>query len=738
MIFLIFSLLKVGVFLWLCIIIASCSLVKSQNSVIGYQNVTIQCGKSLAFPENRTELGNGVKWYHLSRENLQNELTSAVNQLSTFEVENVLNTSLLEILSVTIYDAGWYSCLKQSETTKEVIHSIWLDVHCDGYPKPFTNTWLENGIIVSSGLLWQIVLNISALKVPREYLHQVCNKNGCMKEKYTVKLTAQGNIELQEEKGKFIALFCGFNSESRWISEWYFYDDAGNQTKLEQKFHNLTETHTTHKISMITDDNEGEYVCKANSVDLKWETKHVFHLKVVQRMNPYLSTSSTSRSPKTNPSENDSLGNYDIIIFVTTSSLILLLIGIVSYSIIAYCRLKRKRKLEKTEMQQFIKKIIVEKQIHINGDIPDCLNIPIVSIQRIQSDIVKGGMVCNDEYEISIDERWEFPRNNLSLGNTLGEGEFGKVVRGEALNISGQENVTTTVAVKMVKDDHTDKDMIDLVSELELMKLIGHHPNILQLIGCCTQKGPLLVITEYAANGNLKNYLRRLRIESKNVPENTLMKYALQIAQGMEYFASIKCIHRDLAARNILVMADLTMKIADFGLSRNIRNKDYYKKTSAGRLPIKWMAPEAIRRHHYTTQSDVWSFGVLMWEIVTLGGNPYPTFDNMVELFHAILKNYRMEKPPNTSSNIYNLMSSCWKYEPEHRPNFSTIVEILSELSTNTDPKLKSENNEKQSSSFKSTLHDSNIELQIRDQSEHDEIISVASSEPCSENENDD
>ncbi|XP_065224644.1 fibroblast growth factor receptor 3-like isoform X2 [Planococcus citri] len=288
------------------------------------------------------------------------------------------------------------------------------------------------------------------------------------------------------------------------------------------------------------------------------------------------------------------------------------------------------------------------------------------------------------EYLLPLDEKWEFPRGNLTLGKHLGEGEFGTVVQGEAIGIL-EENVTTTVAVKMLKDSHSDPDMVDLVKEMEILKLIGAHENVLRLLGCCTQNGPLLIITEFAQYGSLLHFLRKrhyfiYKNTSEILAEQALLSFALQVARGMEYLASKKCIHRDLAARNILVSHDFVLKIADFGLARNIQNKDYYKKKTKGRLPVKWMAPEALSHLLFTTKSDVWSYGILLWEILTLGGVPYPAFTDMNKLIKDLKSGYRLEQPPNCSSKTYNLMLECWHYLPEERPNFSSIAQELCEM----------------------------------------------------------
>ncbi|XP_069565726.1 fibroblast growth factor receptor 4 isoform X1 [Brachyistius frenatus] len=293
------------------------------------------------------------------------------------------------------------------------------------------------------------------------------------------------------------------------------------------------------------------------------------------------------------------------------------------------------------------------------------------------------------EFELPYDPVWEFQRENLTLGKPLGEGCFGQVVRAEAygINKEGLEQAAT-VAVKMLKDDATDKDLADLISEMELMKVMDKHKNIINLLGVCTQDGPLYVLVEYASKGSLREYLRARRppgmdytFDVTKVPEEQLtfkdlLSCAYQVARGMEYLASKRCIHRDLAARNVLVTEDNVMKIADFGLARGVHQIDYYKKTTNGRLPVKWMAPEALFDRVYTHQSDVWSFGVLMWEIFTLGGSPYPGIP-VEELFKLLKEGHRMDKPSNCTHELYMMMRECWHAVPTQRPTFKQLVEEL-------------------------------------------------------------
>ncbi|OBS65454.1 hypothetical protein A6R68_05973 [Neotoma lepida] len=308
--------------------------------------------------------------------------------------------------------------------------------------------------------------------------------------------------------------------------------------------------------------------------------------------------------------------------------------------------------------------------------------------------------------DLPLDPLWEFPRDRLVLGKPLGEGCFGQVVRAEAFGMDpSQPDQTSTVAVKMLKevkgnfltpavgfaDNASDKDLADLVSEMEVMKLIGRHKNIINLLGVCTQEGPLYVIVECAAKGNLREFLRARRPPGPDLSPDgprssdgplsfpALVSCAYQVARGMQYLESRKCIHRDLAARNVLVTEDDVMKIADFGLARGVHHIDYYKKTSNGRLPVKWMAPEALFDRVYTHQSDVWSFGILLWEIFTLGGSPYPGIP-VEELFSLLREGHRMDRPPNCPPELYGLMRECWHAVPSQRPTFKQLVEALDKV----------------------------------------------------------
>nr|XP_021336335.1 fibroblast growth factor receptor 3 isoform X11 [Danio rerio] len=385
----------------------------------------------------------------------------------------------------------------------------------------------------------------------------------------------------------------------------------------------------------------------------------------------------------------------DILIYVTSCVLFIL-----TMVIIILCRMwiNTQKTLPAPPVQK-LSKFPLKRQVTVSLESNSSMNsnTPLVRIARLSSS--DGPMLPNvSELELPSDPKWEFTRTKLTLGKPLGEGCFGQVVMAEAIGIDKEKpNKPLTVAVKMLKDDGTDKDLSDLVSEMEMMKMIGKHKNIINLLGACTQDGPLYVLVEYASKGNLREYLRARRppgmdysFDTCKIPNETLtfkdlVSCAYQVARGMEYLASKKCIHRDLAARNVLVTEDNVMKIADFGLARDVHNIDYYKKTTNGRLPVKWMAPEALFDRVYTHQSDVWSYGVLLWEIFTLGGSPYPGIP-VEELFKLLKEGHRMDKPANCTHELYMIMRECWHAVPSQRPTFRQLVEdhdrVLSMTST--------------------------------------------------------
>ncbi|XP_022259753.1 fibroblast growth factor receptor 1 isoform X5 [Vulpes vulpes] len=427
----------------------------------------------------------------------------------------------------------------------------------------------------------------------------------------------------------------------------------------------------------VSFEDAGEYTCLAgNSIGL---SHHSAWLTVLEAL-------------EERPAAMTSPLYLEIIIYCTGAFLISCMVG----SVIIY---KMKSGTKKSDfhsqmaVHKLAKSIPLRRQVTVSADSSASMNSGVLLVRPSRLSSSGTPMLAGvSEYELPEDPRWELPRDRLVLGKPLGEGCFGQVVLAEAIGLDKDKpNRVTKVAVKMLKSDATEKDLSDLISEMEMMKMIGKHKNIINLLGACTQDGPLYVIVEYASKGNLREYLQARRppgleycYNPSHNPEEQLsskdlVSCAYQVARGMEYLASKKCIHRDLAARNVLVTEDNVMKIADFGLARDIHHIDYYKKTTNGRLPVKWMAPEALFDRIYTHQSDVWSFGVLLWEIFTLGGSPYPGVP-VEELFKLLKEGHRMDKPSNCTNELYMMMRDCWHAVPSQRPTFKQLVEDLDRI----------------------------------------------------------
>ncbi|XP_043392247.1 fibroblast growth factor receptor 1 isoform X6 [Chelonia mydas] len=431
----------------------------------------------------------------------------------------------------------------------------------------------------------------------------------------------------------------------------------------------------------VTEAESGEYICKVSNYI--GEANQSAWLTVTRPM---------AKAIEDRPAMMTSPLYLEIIIYCTGAFLISCMV----VTVIIY---KMKSTTKKTDfnsqlaVHKLAKSIPLRRQVTVSADSSSSMNSGVMLVRPSRLSSSGTPMLAGvSEYELPEDPRWELPRDRLILGKPLGEGCFGQVVLAEAIGLDKDKpNRVTKVAVKMLKSDATEKDLSDLISEMEMMKMIGKHKNIINLLGACTQDGPLYVIVEYASKGNLREYLQARRppgmeycYNPTHLPEEQLsfkdlVSCAYQVARGMEYLASKKCIHRDLAARNVLVTEDNVMKIADFGLARDIHHIDYYKKTTNGRLPVKWMAPEALFDRIYTHQSDVWSFGVLLWEIFTLGGSPYPGVP-VEELFKLLKEGHRMDKPSNCTNELYMMMRDCWHAVPSQRPTFKQLVEDLDRI----------------------------------------------------------
>lgn len=264
-------------------------------------------------------------------------------------------------------------------------------------------------------------------------------------------------------------------------------------------------------------------------------------------------------------------------------------------------------------------------------------------------------------------DQWEIPKTSLKLMRKIGHGQFGEVWE-------GLWNNTTPVAIKTLKPGTMDAK--DFLAEAQIMKKLRHQ-KLIQLYAVCTQDEPIYIITELMRHGSLLEYLQG---KGRVLKTPQLIDIGAQIASGMAYLESQNYIHRDLAARNILVGDANNVKIADFGLARVIKEDEYEARVGA-RFPIKWTAPEAASYNRFTIKSDVWSFGILLTEIVTYGRIPYPGMTN-AEVLHQVEHGYRMPCPPGCPKGLYEIMLECWRKEEMERPTFETLQWKLEEFFT--------------------------------------------------------
>eukprot|EP00038_Savillea_parva_P008369 m.176483 g.176483 ORF g.176483 m.176483 type:complete len:1219 (+) comp14182_c0_seq1:368-4024(+) len=279
-------------------------------------------------------------------------------------------------------------------------------------------------------------------------------------------------------------------------------------------------------------------------------------------------------------------------------------------------------------------------------------------------------------------DAWEYDRSRLSFGPELGSGMFGVVHRAQATGIRGMHG-KVTVAVKECSEDRASlDDMMNFVREADLMKRLDH-PNVLRLLGVCMQEHPLLIIAELMKKGDLKRYLRQH--PSLSVP--SLMTMCEDVAEGLSYLAiQHRFVHRDLASRNCLVDHRDRVKIGDFGMTRANTYKDYYKMQATNALlPVRWMAPEALSTALFTAASDVWSLGIVVWEVMSYGEVPYPAMGNE-EVFAKVRQGYRLSKPPVCPEPLYSMMRRCWEQDPSVRPTAEAVAAAIRETKSHWRP----------------------------------------------------
>ncbi|XP_059362480.1 insulin-like growth factor 1 receptor isoform X2 [Carassius carassius] len=284
-------------------------------------------------------------------------------------------------------------------------------------------------------------------------------------------------------------------------------------------------------------------------------------------------------------------------------------------------------------------------------------------------------------FEMYVPDEWEVARDKITMCRELGQGSFGMVYEGIAKGVVKDEP-ETRVAIKTVNESASMRERIEFLNEASVMKEFNCH-HVVRLLGVVSQGQPTLVIMELMTQGDLKSYLRSLRSKegssSQSLPPlKKMIQMASEIADGMAYLNANKFVHRDLAARNCMVAEDFTVKIGDFGMTRDIYETDYYRKGGKGLLPVRWMSPESLKDGVFTTNSDVWSFGVVLWEIATLAEQPYQGMSNE-QVLRFVMEGGLLDKPDNCPDLLFELMRMCWQYNPKMRPSFLEIINSIKE-----------------------------------------------------------
>ncbi|XP_020351418.1 tyrosine-protein kinase Mer isoform X3 [Oncorhynchus kisutch] len=309
---------------------------------------------------------------------------------------------------------------------------------------------------------------------------------------------------------------------------------------------------------------------------------------------------------------------------------------------------------------------------------------PQRSYNRSAIEITLGNLGVSGELQAKLQD-FMIMRNLLSIGKVLGEGEFGSVVEGR---LKQPDGASEKVAVKTMKlDNFSQREIEEFLNEAAFMKDFDH-PNVirLQVRGVCLEarSGHFpkpMVILPFMRYGDLHSFLLRSRLGDSPLflPTQTLLKFMIDIAMGMEYLSGQNFLHRDLAARNCMLHDDMTVCVADFGLSKKIYSGDYYRQGRIAKMPVKWIAVESLADRVFTVKSDVWAFGVTVWEISTRGMTPYPGIQNH-EIYDYLLEGHRLKQPTDCLDELYEIMYSCWRTDPLDRPIFTQVRELLEKL----------------------------------------------------------
>nr|XP_018888706.1 muscle, skeletal receptor tyrosine-protein kinase isoform X4 [Gorilla gorilla gorilla] len=595
----------------------------------------------------------------------------------------VLESGSLRIHNVQKEDAGQYRCVAKNSLgtayskvvklevevfarilrapeSHNVTFGSFVTLHCTatGIPVP-TITWIENGNAVSSGSIQESVkdrvidsrLQLFITK-PGLYTCIATNKHG---EKFST-AKAAATISIAEWREYCLAvkeLFCA--------KEWLVMEEKTHRGLYRSEMHLLSVPECSKLPSMHWDPR----AC-ARLPHLAFPPMTSSKPSVDIPNLPSSSSSSFSVSPTY---------SMTVIISIMSSFAIFVLLTITTL----YCCRRRKQWKNKKRESAAVTLTTLPSELLLDRLHPNPMyqRMPLLLNPKLLS--------------------LEYPRNNIEYVRDIGEGAFGRVFQARAPGLLPYEPFTM-VAVKMLKEEASADMQADFQREAALMAEFDN-PNIVKLLGVCAVGKPMCLLFEYMAYGDLNEFLRsmsphtvcslshsdlsmRAQVSSPGPPPLSCAEQlciARQVAAGMAYLSERKFVHRDLATRNCLVGENMVVKIADFGLSRNIYSADYYKANENDAIPIRWMPPESIFYNRYTTESDVWAYGVVLWEIFSYGLQPYYGMAHE-EVIYYVRDGNILSCPENCPVELYNLMRLCWSKLPADRPSFTSIHRILERM----------------------------------------------------------
>ncbi|XP_025215805.1 muscle, skeletal receptor tyrosine-protein kinase isoform X3 [Macaca fascicularis] len=595
----------------------------------------------------------------------------------------VLESGSLRIHNVQKEDAGQYRCVAKNSLgtayskvvklevevfarilrapeSHNVTFGSFVTLHCTatGIPVP-TITWIENGNAVSSGSIQESVkdrvidsrLQLFITK-PGLYTCIATNKHG---EKFST-AKAAATISIAEWREYCLAvkeLFCA--------KEWLAMEEKTHRGLYRSEMHLLSVPECSKLPSMHWDPT----AC-ARLPHLAFPPMTSSKPSVDIPNLPSSSSSSFSVSPTY---------SMTVIISIMSSFAIFALLTITTL----YCCRRRKQWKNKKRESAAVTLTTLPSELLLDRLHPNPMyqRMPLLLNPKLLS--------------------LEYPRNNIEYVRDIGEGAFGRVFQARAPGLLPYEPFTM-VAVKMLKEEASADMQADFQREAALMAEFDN-PNIVKLLGVCAVGKPMCLLFEYMAYGDLNEFLRsmsphtvcslshsdlsmRAQVSSPGPPPLSCAEQlciARQVAAGMAYLSERKFVHRDLATRNCLVGENMVVKIADFGLSRNIYSADYYKANENDAIPIRWMPPESIFYNRYTTESDVWAYGVVLWEIFSYGLQPYYGMAHE-EVIYYVRDGNILSCPENCPVELYNLMRLCWSKLPADRPSFTSIHRILERM----------------------------------------------------------